>query len=268
MRRDDLPQLEILSRLPEGRAASDVPLLFVHGAYAGAWCWDEHFLPYFAAHGFASHAVSLRGHGGSPDRHLLDSYSIDNYVEDVSRAVATLDAPPILIGHSMGGFVVQKFLERGEAVGAVLLSSVPPQGLMASAFGLAMRKPGLMSEFNKLLGGGRVDGDALREALFHQPVDDADLKRYLRASQSESHRALWDMSLFNLPRVASVAAVPLLVIGTQYDELIPSGQVEMTARTYGVDAHILPDLGHGMMLERGWQRVAELVLGWLRAQDL
>ena len=69
-------------------------------------------------------------------------------------------------------------------------------------------------------------------------------------------------------RVASVAAVPLLVIGTQYDELIPSGQVEMTARTYGVDAHILPDLGHGMMLERGWQRVAELVLGWLRAQDL
>ncbi len=266
MKRGDLPRLEVIHRCPEGDAIRTSPLLFVHGAYAGAWCWDEHFLPYFAAHGFSAHAVSLRGHGGSPNRHLLDTYSIDDYVEDVARTVDTLDAPPILIGHSMGGFVIQKYLERGVAAGAVLLSSVPPQGLMASAFGLAMRKPGLMTEFNKLMGGGRVDGEALREALFHQPVDNADLRRYLRASQSESHRAIWDMSLFNLPRVASVADIPLLVIGTQHDELIPSGQVEMTARTYGVAAHILPDLGHGMMLERGWQRVAELMLEWLLAQ--
>ena len=57
--------LEILSRLPKERT-THAPLLFVHGAYTGAWCWDEYFLPYFAERGFEAHAVSLRGHGASP----------------------------------------------------------------------------------------------------------------------------------------------------------------------------------------------------------
>lgn len=268
MRRDDMLGLELISRPPEGRAARPHPLLFVHGAYAGAWCWDEHFLSFFAGCGYHAHALSLSGHGGSPDRRRLDSYSIDDYVGDLARVAATFDAPPVLIGHSMGGFVVQKYLEDATAPAAVLLASVPPQGLMGSAFGLAMRKPALMGEFNRLMGGGQVGAEGLREALFHQPVDEGDLRRYLKASQSESHRAIWDMSLFNLPRVGRVARIPMLVVGAEHDELIPPGQVEMTASSYGVEAHILAGLGHGMMLERDWRRVAEMIRAWLERQGL
>ena len=262
MKPDDLCDLEGLSRRPRG-TADPRPLLFVHGAYAGAWCWDEHFLPFFADHGFEAHALSLSGHGGSPDRSRLDHYSIQDYVADVARVVGRLSEPPVLIGHSMGGFVVQKYLERATAAGAVLMSSVPPQGLMSSAMGLAWRRPALMNQFTSLLGGGRVDAGSLRDALFHQPVADDDLKRYLRASQPESHRAIWDMSMFDLPRLHRVAQVPMLVIGARHDELMPAGQVRMTARSYGVEAHILPDLGHGMMLEQGWHEVAGLILSWL-----
>jgi pimeloyl-ACP methyl ester carboxylesterase len=42
-----------------------VPLLFVHGGYHAAWCWDENFLDYFVGKGFRAVAVSLRGHGRS-----------------------------------------------------------------------------------------------------------------------------------------------------------------------------------------------------------
>ena len=42
------------------------PLLFVHGAWHGAWCWDEYFLDFFAYRGYRALAVSLRGHGNSP----------------------------------------------------------------------------------------------------------------------------------------------------------------------------------------------------------
>ena len=262
MKPNDLCELEVLYRRPEG-TADPRPLLFVHGAYAGAWCWDEHFLPYFAEHGFEAHALSLSGHGGSPDRARLDHYSIADYVDDVARIVGTLPAPPVLIGHSMGGFVVQKYLERADAAGVVLMSSVPPQGLMSSAWGLAWRRPALMNQFTRLLGGGRVDAPSLRDALFHQPVDDKALQRYLRASQPESHRAIWDMSLFDLPHVHRVAQIPMLVIGARHDELIPPRQVQLTARSYGVEAHILPDMGHGMMLERSWHEAAALILRWL-----
>ncbi|MCO5098887.1 MAG: lysophospholipase [Rhodocyclaceae bacterium] len=103
----------------------------MHGAYAAAWCWDEHFLSFFAGHGYACHALSFSGHGGSAGRERLDSFGIDHYVQDVARVVAQLPAPPVLIGHSMGGMVAQKYLERrpqGRPKGGAAASLSEPNG--------------------------------------------------------------------------------------------------------------------------------------------
>ena len=299
-----LAGLEVISRQPPEKVGRrDTPLLFLHGAYAAAWCWDEHFLSFFAGHGYACHALSFSGHGGSAGRERLDSFGIDHYVQDVARVVAQLPAPPVLIGHSMGGMVAQKYLERrpqgrpkggaaslsepnggeqssplssgrgmgerpGDAAGLVLMSSVPPQGLLAAAIGLAFLKPGLMSDLNRLLGGGRVALDTLREAMFAQPVGTADLARWYKRMQPESHRAIWDMTLFNLPLKSRMNLPPLLVLGAEHDHLIPASQVEMTARHYGVAAEIFASMGHGMMLERDWAQVAGRILAWLGEQGL
>lgn len=254
--------LEVLCHTPENDVGT-TPLLFIHGAYAGAWCWSEHFLPWFAAHGRSVYAMSLSGHGASPQREHIDSYSIDHYVDDVIRVATQLPAPPVLVGHSMGGMVVQKCLERFDAPGAVLMASVPPQGLMASAFGLMLKKPGVLFDLNRVMGGGMAQVESLRDALFHQPVDTADLQRYYALSQPESHRAIWDMTLFNLPRIARRRHPPMLVMGASEDVLIPPEQVRMTAEAYGLEAEIFDDMGHAMMLERDWPMVAKRIDGWL-----
>lgn len=101
--------LELLHEAPT-HPLDAPPLLFLHGAYVGAWCWQEHFLPWFAAQGYDAWALSLRGHGGSRTDRPRDTLSIDDYVDDVLRAQERLPAEPILIGHSMGGFVAQKAL--------------------------------------------------------------------------------------------------------------------------------------------------------------
>ncbi|KYC29347.1 Alpha/beta hydrolase fold protein [Sterolibacterium denitrificans] len=263
--------LELIVRTPPaaaGVAVRETPLLFIHGAYTAAWCWEEYFLDWFAAQGYFSYALSLSGHGGSRGRKHLDSFGIADYVDDVVEVVGALPVPPVLIGHSMGGFVVQKYLERHLAPAAVLLCSVPPQGLMSSMFGLMFQKPGMLGDLNRLMSGGRLAVDGLREAMFAQPVAAADLQRYLRKAQSESHRAIWDMTLFNLPHPSRVMRTPLQVLGAERDHLIPPSLVRMTAKTYGVDAHIFPGLGHGLMLERDWQRVAEHIRDWLAGEGL
>ena len=259
--------LEVLAQAPRERACA-TPLLFVHGAYTAAWCWQDHFLPFFAEAGYAAYAVSLSGHGGSRGRECLDNFSIADYVADVAHVAGRLPAPPVLIGHSMGGFVVQKYLEDHDAPGAVLMSSVPPQGLMSSAFGLMFGKPGLMKDLNRLMGGGQVSLDTLRDALFAQPVSVDELQRYYRLAQPESYRAIWDMTLFNLPQVSRVANSPLLVLGAECDHLIPASLVEMTAHTYGVAAEIFPNMGHGLMLEREWRKPAQCILEWLISQGI
>jgi len=254
--------LEIRLRRASARS-HPAPLLFVHGAYTAAWCWDEHFLPFFAQCGYDAAALSLSGHGRSRGRRHLDSLAIADYVRDVREAVAVLGEEPVLIGHSMGGMVVQKYLEQWDAPAAVLMASVPPQGLWGSAMGLAFSRPNLLAELNRLMTGGRVAMESLRTAMFHQPIDEDRLREYAHRMQPESSRAIWDMTLFDLARPARMRRPPLLVLGAEHDPLIPPALVEMTATAYGVEACIVPRIGHGMMLEAGWREPASRIQGWL-----
>lgn len=259
--------IELISSLPEGTPRG-APLLFVHGAYAAAWCWQEHFLPYFTGLGRAAYALSLAGHGQSRGREYLDTLSIEDYVSNVREVVACLPAKPVLIGHSMGGMVVQKYLEHEDARGVVLMGSVPPSGLASATFSLLLDRPALLVDLNRILGGGQPHLESLREALFHQPISEEKLREHYMRAQPESMRAIWDMTLFNLPRPARMRRPPMLVLGAEHDRLIPVSQVRMTAATYGVPAHIFPDMGHGMMLERNWLHAAECIARWLDEEGL
>ena len=135
--------LELFSQQPEGdpQTAHPTPLLFVHGAWHGSWCWKEHFLPYFAQHGYASYTFDLRDHGtGASSKHLRWT-RITDYVADVEQTARQLDRPPVLIGHSMGGLVVQKYLETHQAPAVILLASVPPTGVLRTTLNIARRHP-------------------------------------------------------------------------------------------------------------------------------
>ncbi len=265
MNRNRFGDLEVIARTPP-TPTEFPPLLFVHGAYSAAWCWEEHFLPWFAEAGFACYALSLSGHGHSRRSGMLDSLSIEDYVNDVAEVVEAMPAPPVLIGHSMGGFVVQKYLERVDVPGVVLMASVPPQGLWSSALGLMFNKPTLLQDLNNMLDGKTPSLESVRDALFYQPINADDLMTFCQKSQPESHRALWDMTLFDLPHVSRMAKVPMLVLGASEDRLIPPSLVKRTGQTYCVEAEIFEDMGHAMMLERDWALVAKRILAWLKAE--
>ena len=262
--------LEILEAKPAKarKGAALRPILFVHGAFTGAWCWAEHFLPYFAKKGIRACALSLSGHGGSPGRERLDWLSISDYVNDLELAVASVGEDPIIVGHSMGGFVVQKYLERAAAPGAVLMASVPPQGLLSASLQLAFSKPGLFADVNSMMHHSRVSLDALQKVLFATPVPLDKLRSYYRQMQPESQRAMWDMTFFNLPQLRRERCPPMLVLGAECDVLVPAAQAEQAAHHYGTEAVIFPGIGHVMMLDAGWQLVADRIIDWMRRSKL
>ena len=149
------PALEIHHTPPAPRAdgadgRARAPLVFVHGAFAGAWCWEEYFVPYFTALGWPTVTFSLRGHGASEGAGLLDMASLSDYADDLRRVLATLDQPAVLVGHSMGGMVVQKVMEDHEAAAMVLLASVGPWGLLESAWHMSVAKPALVHGLSML----------------------------------------------------------------------------------------------------------------------
>jgi pimeloyl-ACP methyl ester carboxylesterase len=256
--------LEVISKVPAG--AHKTPLLFIHGAWHGAWCWDEHYLDFFADHGFAAHAVSLRGHGASAGRDRLRWTRIREYVADVAQAAASLPASPALIGHSMGGFVAQKYLEQHKAPAAVLLAAVPPGGVSRTSLRLAARHPVrfLWSNLGFSMYPMVATPKLAREAFFSEDLPEAEVRAYWSHLQDESWAAFMDMLFRDLPRPVK-AAPPMLVLGAEDDVIFYRDQVEATARRYGTRAEWLPGVAHDAMVDTRWRLGAEKMLAWFRA---
>lgn len=261
-------RLEVISR--KGEAPSrPAPLLFVHGAFAGAWVWEPCFFPFFAGHGYDVHAVSLRGHGRSTGGDRLLTARLRDYVADVEAVMAALPRPPVLIGHSMGGVVVQHLMHRHEErlPAAVLLASGPPHGMIGSLWAMAMTNPGLLWQIMLVQSWGPALADMswIRQALFseHTPDDIAD--HVIPRLAGESMAVMLDLLGLDLPPSRRQLDLPTLVLGAENDPFVARGAVEETARTYGTTAEVFPAMAHAMMIDYDWHKVAARILTWLEA---
>ena len=260
--------LEIMTRKPETHPRAN-SILFVHGAWHGAWCWEEHFMPYFAQQGYTSHAVSLRGHGASQSPERFRLARIADYVADVAQVVDQLGELPVLVGHSMGGLVVQKYLETHSAPAAVLLASVPVKGVLRTTLRIAMRHPLAFLKANLTWSLYPIIGKPAlcREAFFSEDISNENLDTYFNRMQDESYLAFLDMLIFNLPNPDRIQT-DLLVLGADNDTIFYPDEIEATAKAYQSQPVMFPDMAHNMMLECNWQSVADSILTWLDEKGL
>jgi pimeloyl-ACP methyl ester carboxylesterase len=205
-------RIEVFAKGPlEGKT-----VVLVHGAGGDAWQWRQNFMPYLAAKGARCVSLSLRSHGKSPKD---VARTLDDYLDDLGEVMTQCQTLPILVGHSMGGLVVQRYLETNKAEKAVLLGAVPPAGLQGDR--LAAAQMGLKSSFAR-----DVLGQAMAE---FRPIE------------------------------TDKVDTPVTVIGGARDKVVPPELVLDTARAYGTLAHIIPDAGHALMLGRTWKMAASLV---------
>lgn len=247
------------------------PIVFVHGAWHAGWCWQDNFVAFFVDRGFRVLAPSLRGHGESPFGKSLRWCSIADYVTDVCQVVSALTEPPILVGHSIGGFVVQKYLENHDAAAAVLMASTPPHGgQLGSIMRMIRRHPWRSTKFaltaNPLDLVGTPDG--ARELFFGKDAPDSLIESFTRRIQPDSTRAMmFDAVVGSLVRTKNVRS-PMLVLGGEHDQFYRPKHVRRTAAAYGTKAVLIPGVGHEMMLEPQWRAVAELIESWLTSKGL
>ncbi|MCP9276949.1 lysophospholipase [Mycolicibacterium sp. CAU 1645] len=249
--------------------AHPVPLLFVHGSGHGAWSWDDHFIQFFAERGYRAAALDLRGHGTSTSPKPLRKCTIDDYVSDVAEISDGMPIRPVVVGHSMGGYVVQKYLESHEAPAAVLMASLPPGGSVAMTLRRMRRHPWLAVK--STLTGRQLPGltplPLTREAFFSPSTPDNVVARCSARLQEESAKALVATMSSKGIDVARITA-PILVMGGECDGGVSTNEVRATALAYRTEAHLFPDMGHDMMLEPGWRSVAERVDGWLESRGI
>lgn len=260
-------QIEVITRKPEGKTKAK-PLLFVHGVVHGAWCWDEYFLPYFAEQGYHASALSLRNHAGSEKISGWRWARIQDYVADVAQVAAKIEAEtgtrPVVIGHSMGGLVVQKYLEKYDAPAGVLVASCPVHGVWQTMFRVMFKQPIAFLSVNLGLHLKPLASTIKRArwSFFSQTMPDEQIQKYLEQFSDESYVVFLDMLLFALPHPKQVN-VPILLVAGADDTLFSLAEEKKTAAAYKGEFASFEGVAHDMMLEKDWQFVAERIARWL-----
>lgn len=240
----------------------------VHGAFCGGWCFERFRTPFEAADWWVA-APDLPGHAAADPPSAVLGLSLRDYAQAVIRAIDACPTPPVLVGHSMGGLVVQLAAARRPVAGLILLSPSPAWGQpVTSAFELstgfmlaAMRGPYWAQT---------VEPDyAVARSVTLNRIDAAAARAVHARMRPESGRALFEILNWWLdPTLAASVApgavkAPALVIVGAADPVNPPAAVAPTAARLGVASVVLPELGHWLFDEPGGEQVSERCLAWL-----
>lgn len=250
-----MPSLEHLTAHPVAQRYRS-PLLLLHGAWHGAWCWEPAMTD-LAERGFDVHAMSLRGHGGSPVPPGHWRSTVLDYAREVRHILATLGDQPIVVGHSAGGYVVQLLITgvvgpAAPVAGAVLLCS-SPLNIGAYFIDRGLRRAPMVN-LPALL---RREPATVRQALFRPDLPDAELERHRVRMVAEPPLVALSSMLLR-PRPAA-CRVPVLVIAAERDAIFDVAAQRETAAAYRARLVVVPGAAHDLMLDPAWPVAAEAI---------
>ena len=250
--------LELISKKHELHT-NKPSIVFIHGACMGAWVWQGNFFDYFYEAGHDVYAVSLSHHSKSKGEGKLMWTSITTYVKDLGHVVDQIEGPVFLIGHSMGGFTIQHYLTHPakHVVGATLLCSAPSHGLWHLMGKLIMHYPlyFIQSVLEMSWLPVMKNGKRLKRVMFRNDFPMQKIDEVISSLQDESFLAFLEMVFLKLPKLRNLP-VPALIIGAEKDYLISVKDTQQMAKRYGLEAQIVKDASHCLMLETGWEEVA------------
>jgi alpha-beta hydrolase superfamily lysophospholipase len=280
--------LEVRTRSATGGDASSSgdrkpTIVFVHGSYHAAWCYEEYFAPWFASRGYATASVSLRAHGsseatpGSTVAGTLASHAKD--LEEIlcKHEICGGDGSsprPVVVGHSFGGLVVQKALaDDARMSAAILLASVPPTGNseMVKRFLKRDLFASLKITYAFITKAFGTNPKLCRECFFSTDTAEEDVERFTREINNSSRLRMLDLKALNselpVPKPTGVnAKVPVLVVGGDCDFVVDRQGLEETASWYDSEAGrpiVLPNTAHDVMLDTRWLVGAQTIEKWI-----
>lgn len=233
------------------------PIVLVHGAWHGAWCWTQ-VADDLRSRGHDVRTVTLPGHEMPARRERL-WFGARAYLAAIDAEVRACPAPPVLVGHSMGGYLTQRYLETHDLPGALLLASVPRTGVTTTTWRLLRRTPGPIARSVATLSlWPAVSGPgAARDLFFTERTDAAIVDAVAAKLQNESFVAYQAM-LLRWPRPKRVST-PVAVVAAEDDAVFPVHEEEALARAYGVPLQVLPGAGHDAMVDTDWIAVSEAI---------
>jgi pimeloyl-ACP methyl ester carboxylesterase len=187
-------------------------------------------------------------------------------LERITDTIKALDEKPILIGHSMGGLIVQLLLQRDLAAAGVAIDSAPPMGVFTIKWSFLKANWPHITPFVSLSSPIDMTFERFQYTFVNTLPLAEQRAAYDRYVVPESRR---------IPRESLTAKIdfknthsPLLLIAGSADNLIPASLNRSNHAKYR-KSHSVTDFKefqgrtHFIVGQKGWEEVADYVLGWV-----
>ena len=242
--------------------------------YMSALCWEQ-WLDFFQGKGYRCIAPAwpgrdkpveaLRESNADPQ---LGQLTLRRVIEHYAGIIQAMDEKPVLIGHSMGGLVVQLLLQRQAASAGVALDPAPPQGVLSLKWAFFKSNWPHINPFVSQSDPVRMTLERFQYTFVNGlPLDEqqAAFERYVvpesRRVPAEALTRVARMD-FRLPHP------PLLLVAGSNDHLIPASLVKTNLDRYKhspskTDFKEFAGRTHFIIGQANWQEVAGYIAAWL-----
>jgi pimeloyl-ACP methyl ester carboxylesterase len=250
-------------------------IVLIHGLWMTPRSW-EHWKERYESQGYRVLAPAWPGlevevESLRADPTPLTKLSARQVIDNYDGIIRGLDTPPIIMGHSLGGAMMQVLLDRGLGAAGVGISSALPKGvrdlplstlrasghILGRPFNRGNATPSNRKQFRYAFGN-----------TMSQEESDAVYDRYYIPS---ANRVLYDIALGNLSRNAPTEVnfeksdrAPLLFVAFEKDHVVPAKASRHNAQKYtrGTVAFTsFPGRPH-FPGAPGWEEVADYALSW------
>lgn len=240
-------------------------VIFVHGPWHGGWCWEQSFTSHFSRKGYRCITFDLPYHDRPGERADIRKVRMRDYLLTLGHVIKRVGGNPILVGHSMGAYLIQNYLAKGSCRMAVLMSPPPPDRNWRTILRL-MRKPYMWKAV--LLGRMHLAVSTPKRAawaLFGDGLRKEDTVRYAGMLCDESRNVLADM-LWRQKAPKLPSDIPCVVFGGHKDRFFSLRDLDRTGNYLGCGIVVMADMGHAMMLEPETERLVDIMVNCIETK--
>jgi len=254
-------------------------IMFIHGLWMTPLCWEK-FRRRFEDLGYEVTAPAWPGHLGSVEEvrnapEKIADLGLKEVIQNYENILMDMDEPPIIIGHSFGGLVMQVLIDKGYGAAGVGLDAAAPKGVHKLTFAeLKSVFPVLSHPGNR----HKVVGLTFKQFHygFANNMSESEAKKvYEKYAVPDTGKLIFESVFDDFNRHAPTTInyknhnrKPLLLIAGEDDHTVPAAVTKSNYNKYHesnsvTDFHEFEGRTHIIMLEEGWEEVVDYIDEWI-----
>ena len=253
--------------------------MLIHGAWLAANSWES-FARYFEARGFAVSAPEWPRKQGDVAQlreatDELEGLGLTEIVDHYESQIQSLDEPPVLIGHSFGGLIVELLLDRGLGRAGVAMSPAPPKGILVLPFSSLKAASPALAHPSRWHGVVPLTPEEFTYGFVNTFSPEDAAAAYETYAVPESGQIFYEAGFANFHlhpptevHFTSDERAPLLIVGAEKDNTVPASLSHKQFEKYEkseaqTDYLVFAGRPHLMMVAEGWEEIATAIESWL-----